>query len=68
MPICPLHRNVYYDNAACSDCQRQGVIAMSVEYDKQDRARDTMVCQGHEFLPTRSRAIMVFKVNDADNT
>jgi hypothetical protein len=33
---------------------------MSVEYDKQDRARDTMSVQGHEFDPTRSRAIMVF--------
>jgi hypothetical protein len=61
MPICPLHRIVYQEPAECYQCRLQGIQVLSVEYDKQDRARDTMTCQGHEFLPTRSRAIMVFK-------
>lgn len=60
MPICPLHRAVYNEPWECATCEKEGLVALSVEYDKQDRVRDTMTYMGHEFDPTRSRAVMVF--------
>ncbi len=57
--ICPLHR-IVEQNDICPECEKEGIKAMSVEYDKQDRVRDTMTYLGCRFEPTRSRAIMVF--------
>lgn len=62
MPICPLHRVfTVLEGLGCPRCEEEGIVAKSVEYDKQDRVRDTMLYAGMEFLPARSRAVMVFK-------
>ena len=59
--ICPLHRCHVPFEQPCPQCEKEGIVAMSVEYDKQDRVRDTMQMDGNlRFDPTRSRALMVF--------
>lgn len=60
--ICSLHRTVFPWGEKCPVCEDQNIIVYSTEYDKQDRVRDTMTCQGYSFDPTRSRAIMVFDI------
>lgn len=59
--ICPLHRTNFVFGKSCSVCDKQNLIVHSVEFDKQDRAIDTMRYQNCEFLPHRSRAILVFE-------
>lgn len=61
MSVCPLHRGYYEFGTECPICKDKKLIALSVEYDKQDRVRVTMASQGDRFMPERSRAIMVFR-------
>jgi len=58
--FCPLHRCQKPFDGDCPQCEEANIVAMSVEYDKQDRVRDTMLYMGHTFDPYLSRALMVF--------
>ena len=63
--ICPLHRVSYeFGRGECPTCKEKGLIVISSEFDKQDRIIDTLRCEGHEFNPERSRAILVFEKGD----
>ena len=62
--ICPLHRTNFVFGESCPDCDKQNLIVHSVEFDKQDRVISTMRYLNHEFLPHRSRAILVFEKKD----
>lgn len=59
--ICPIHRHVIHDfDKPCPTCEMLGIKVLSVEYDKQNRAHDTMILQGYTFDSNRSKAIMIF--------
>lgn len=64
MPICPLHKAYMYGpdgSDRCPTCEAEGIFALSIEFDKQDRVIDTMRVEGWNFNPQKSRAVVVFE-------
>ncbi len=71
MPMCPMPGHppwVLWKGDDCPMCKKMGIKALSVEYDKQDRVRTTLVEEGYRFEPTRSRALMVFTVPESEKS
>ena len=71
MPMCPMPGHppwILWKGEDCPKCQELGIKAFSVEYDKQDRVRTTLVEEGLVFEPTRSRALMVFSLPEKEKT
>jgi hypothetical protein len=67
--ICPIHKYQIEEKIdICPVCEKNGMVAINTEWDKQDRVIATLTKATDEWVfdPSESRVILIFKKNKGE--
>jgi hypothetical protein len=64
--ICPIHKYQEEEKEdVCPICEKNNMLALKIEWDKQDRVISSLTKASDEWIfdPSRSKAILIFRKN-----